>query len=424
MSRHPDNSTPGPPAATVTGVVASRSREGRGTEGDLRADEHALMWLLDLVSPMLPDPHGRVRHYGVLPRPEAPRYLIPLDSAKASAAFLVRPGNVRSLTQRALRQLLRPALRFGVVPLFRRKVDVPDGLPGTPSLIQWLEEELGLDDLLMSVAIGPPRPNRKPILQVMTSAGRTVCFGKIAVDEHTARLVRNESAFLTDHKPEGFVVPKLLAHDVWKGNEIALLSVLPLDQHHHAARALELTPAIVLEIARLMPLCESDVLASPWWAAVVERSAGHASVRSARHLRACVEDLRCQLDGVRWTFGAWHGDLTPWNAEWVDGRLHIWDWERTGGPVPLGFDVVHAEFQVAHLRAGLPVSEASEEVITVQGPLLERLGIPRSECRRLVNCYRLELSLRLLDAARYGPIGGLEPLVNQLLSAATGRPAT
>ena len=107
----------------LNGAVGSaRSRADRGTEGDLRADEHALMWLLDLVSPVLPDPLGRVRHYGVLPRPEAPRYLIPLDSAKASAAFLVRPGNVRSMTQRALRLLLRPALRLGIVPLFRRRV--------------------------------------------------------------------------------------------------------------------------------------------------------------------------------------------------------------------------------------------------------------------------------------------------------------
>ena len=237
MTRHPDDlsGSSAPIIATVDAIEGPRSREDRGTEGDLRADEHALMWLLDLVSPMLPDPHGRTRHYGVLPRPEAPRYLVPLDSAKASAAFLVRPGNVRTLSQRALRLLLRPALGLGVVPLFRRKVEVPDGLPGTPSLIQWLEEELGQTNLLMSIAIGPPRPNRKPILQVMTADGRTICFGKIAVDEHTARLVRNESEFLADHKPEGFVVPKLIAHDMWKGNEIALISVLPLDQHHHAA---------------------------------------------------------------------------------------------------------------------------------------------------------------------------------------------
>ena len=176
------------------------------------------MWLLDLVSPVLPDPDGRVRHYGVLPRPEAPRYLVPLDAPpdqrRVSGAARQRR---KPSAQRLMRLLLRPALRLGMVPFFRRRVSVPDGRPGTPSLIQWLEEELGQPNLVMSIAIGPPRPNRKPILQVMTADGRTICFAKVAVDEHTARLLRNESEFLADHRPEGFVVPKLLAHDMWKG---------------------------------------------------------------------------------------------------------------------------------------------------------------------------------------------------------------
>ena len=171
-----------------------------------------------------------------------------------------------------------------------------------------------------------------------------------------------------------------------------------------------------------MPLSESDVLSSPWWDAVCERSASHAKVAAAEQLEACVKNVARQLTNVRFRFGAWHGDLTPWNAEWVDGRLHIWDWERTGGPVPLGFDAVHAEFQVAHLRAGLPPAAAADRVLSAQGPLLELLGIPRADQRLLVNCYQLELSLRLLDAARYGPIGGLGPLVNELLSASTSAP--
>lgn len=403
---------------TPTTVAAARDGESRGTEGDLRADEHALMWLLDLVSPVLPDPHGRVRHYGVLPRPEAPRYLVPLDSPRASAAFLVRPGNVRALGQRALRLALRPALRLGVVPLFRRKVVIPDGLPGTPSLIQWLEHMLGRTDLVMSVAIGPPRPNRKPILQVMTPEGQTVCYGKIAVDEHTARLVRNESAFLADYKPEGFVVPELMSLDSWKGHEIALLSVLPLDDRHHCAPALDLTADIVVEIARLMPMHTEAVLTSPWWTAIRSRTSDQGGVRAAR-LEACADRLERRLEAVDWTFGAWHGDLTPWNAEWVHGRLHIWDWERTGGPVPVGFDPVHAEFQVAHLRAGLAASEAAQQVVHGQARLLEQLGIPRRQHRLLVDCYQLELCLRLLDAARYGPIGGLGPLTDDLIAAAS-----
>jgi hypothetical protein len=404
------------PAVRTAGPPGRGSTEDRNVAGALRSDEHALMWLLDLVSPVLPQPNGRVRQYGVLPRPEAPRYLIPLDAPRTSATLLVRPGNARVLSQRAMRFVLRVALRLGVVPFFRRRVSVPDGDVDSPSLIQWLERELGRRDLVMAVAIGPPRPNRKPIVQVMTTDGSPVCYGKIAVDEHTSQLVRNESAFLAAHKPGGFVVPALLALDTWKGRDIALLSVLTLDEHHRAAPFLELTPEIILEIARLMPVRECGVLTSPWWASAMERCASQDGTQR-EDLKRYVEKLGDQLVGISWTFGAWHGDLTPWNAKWVSGRLHIWDWERTGGPVPLGFDAVHAEFQVAHLNEGLPVAEAAAQVVTARGPLLERLGIARDQLGLLVGCYRLELSLRLLDAARYGSIGSFGPLVDELLTA-------
>ena len=75
-----------------------------------------------------------------------------------------------------------------------------------------------------------------------------------------------------------------------EGHEIALISVLPLDQHRHAARPLELTPEIILEIAQLMPLYECDVLSSPWWDATRNGRAGHDDVAAAGRLRACVED--------------------------------------------------------------------------------------------------------------------------------------
>lgn len=341
--------------------------------------------------------------------------MVPLDDPK-STAMLVRPGGARSVRRRVLRLALRPALRLRLLPLLRRGVSVPDGQAGSPSLVQWLEAALGEPALTMSVAIGPPRPNRKPILQVLTPDGRTVCYGKIAVDEHTARLVRNESAFLAEHRPTELVVPELLTLGTWKGREIALLSPLPLDAQDRGPRNLELTGDVIMAIARLQSLETSEVLDSPWWDRV-SASAGERAAHRAGRLEACIEDLTRRLDGIEWTFGAWHGDLTPWNAEWVDGRLHVWDWERTGGPVPVGFDAVHAEFQVAHLRSGLRAAEAAERAVAVQGPLLRELGVPAAEHRLLVDCYLLELCLRLVDAAHYGPIGGLGPLADDILTA-------
>src|SRR5205823_2021204 len=41
------------------------------------------------------------------------------------------------------------------------------------------------------------------------------------------------------------------------------------------------------------------------------------------------------------TFGAWHGDWSPWNMASTTGGLLVWDWERFGSGVPRGFDALH-----------------------------------------------------------------------------------
>ena len=48
----------------------------------------------------------------------------------------------------------------------------------------------------MAVALGRPRVNRKPVLQLIDGDGTTVGFGKVGVDDHTDELVRREGRFL------------------------------------------------------------------------------------------------------------------------------------------------------------------------------------------------------------------------------------
>lgn len=381
------------------------------TPTDLRADETAMTVLTDLLAPAANGRAGAAsatEGYAVLPSAAHPRYLVPLRSARAAAGIRFRPSSGRADT--LARLVLRPALRTGVARLLPNRLVVETGDPSHPSLLGWIGAQLGRDDLSMAVAIGNPRPNRKPVLQVIDPVGGTVCFGKVGLTEHTCRLIRNETAFLARQGSTArVVVADLLASGDWKGREIALLS----DLAPRIGTRLALTPEVVLEIARMQPTERHPVADSPWWAGVRRQ----VETSGDDDLARCLDAVEPRLADRAWTFGAWHGDMAPWNAAWDGDRLVTWDWERTSGPVPVGFDAVHAAFQVAHLDDGQPVPAAAAGVVGSEAALLEAVGIAAADHRALVGAYLLELRLRLADDARFGPLGRQQRLADALSGA-------
>jgi hypothetical protein len=95
------------------------------------------------------------------------------------------------------------------------------------------------------------------------------------------------------------------------------------------------------------------------------------------------------------SFGTWHGDWAPWNMEWVDGHLFVWDWERCHDGVPFGLDVVHFWFQTALRRSNAADSLAHS--LRSTGSCLERVGVDRGLTHVLHRIYLVELLLRLAE---------------------------
>lgn len=390
------------PLLVAYGYVPARRHRLQGSEpaeaaaarGVLRTDQGALQQLLRVLSPL----HGTVgpdaQHYAVLPSGTKPRYLLPADAPEL-AAPAIRAGGSERRADRFLRRAIGPALRCKVPKLLGREVVVPGGSAEDPSLLRWLEERLSIDGLRMAIAIGPPRPNRKPVMQLFDGGGRTIGFAKVAVDTLTERLVRTEATFLAGNRLRRIVVPTPILQDDWRGHALVVYEPLPLDPSGFEAR-LRLTVPELVEISEVIPTEVQKVTGSAWWQRVnrdlreVDDALAPPLTRFARHLEE-------RLGGVRWTFGAWHGDLTPWNAQWRHGQLYVWDWERVSGPVPVGFDPVHAGYQVAHLREGAGSSQAAAQACSDYGEVLTGLGVPAKEHRLLADCYRLELALRIID---------------------------
>ncbi len=387
--------------------------------GSFRVDEGVLDALIELVSPRMPAENpGQVEDYVVVPGGARPRYVLPAAIRHAATSALDRPGAARTAQARLLHLALPALARLGPSTPHGWRLRVPSGSVDSPSLSRGIARELGLPRVHMAVAIGPPRPNRKPLLQVFDESGETVCFGKLGVDELTSRLVRHEAAYLADHRFDSIVAPSLLSLADWKGLPLALYRPLPLRSGRRrdqlAASATE-----ICSIAGGEATDEADALGSPWWCRISKELAALGDVAPVERALARVAS---RLEGVRWRFGSWHGDFTPWNAQRIGDTLYVWDWERADAPVPLGFDPVHSWFQVATLREAQGPAAAANRSATMNPGLLHQLGARPGSHRALVDCYMLELCLRLVDAAGPPCEGGIPDTVHVMLEVIASRP--
>jgi hypothetical protein len=367
----------------------------------LRSDDTALVAVAALLGPAAPaeGADDRVaRTYAVLPRRTRPRYLVPVGGRHARAAH-IRPGS--GATQAAVRLALRGALRAGGGRLLRERLVVDDGTPDRPGLRRHLAALLDRDDIDLAVALGAPRPNRKPVVQAIGADGSTVAWVKVGVDAHTDALVAHETEALAAvaGRDPGLVTPPVLASGTWQGHPLLALGHIEMRE---SADALTLTPAAVRAIAG--PAVDAEVVGSAWWRALADGPDDDGAVA------ALLDALAPDVAGRRWPFARWHGDLAPWNATWQGDRLLAWDWERSHAPVPLGLDLVHNRVQTAAIRDGVPVAEALRAAATAEAETFVALGYAADDAPLLARAYAVTLRARYAADARHGPLGPGAPL--------------
>ncbi len=362
----------------------------------LRSDHTALAAVADLLGS---SSDGDVqRSYAVLPRPDRPRYVVPVDGRHARGAH-IRPGT--GAAQTAARVALRGALRLGAGRALPGRLVVADGDAGAPGLRRHLAALLDRDDVDLAIALGAPRPNRKPVIQVIGADGATVAWVKLGVDDHTDALVAHETDALRAVAPADgpLRTPPVRAAATWRGHPLLALGHVEMDE---SAASLRLTAAVVRAIAG--PSTETEVPASRWWTGLT------AAPDPDGRVAAVLAALAPRVADRRWRFGRWHGDLAPWNATWANGVLIAWDWERSTTPVPLGLDLFHNRVQVATLRHGTPIVEALALAARAEAPTLRELGYGPDDPPLLAAAYAATLRARFAADALHGPLGPGAPL--------------
>ncbi|GLW97577.1 hypothetical protein [Microtetraspora sp. NBRC 16547] len=289
------------------------------------------------------------------------RYLHEVIGLLYPPSATTRPRTV--LPHRLVPRRLVPRTRWHSVLGRGGRLLVPDG----PDTIEtYLSEVFGRHVRTVLHVRPARRANRKPILSAHGTDG-LLGFVKIGDSARARELVRHESAtlrMLADRTLKTISVPVVLHHGLWHDLDVLVVSPLPTTS---AAVPSGLLTAAVAEIASL---------------------------------GAC----------------AWHGDFAPWNiAPGADGRLLVWDWERFGTGVPLGFDALHHFLHRVLKRMG-PVS-ATRACLAQAVPLLAPFGLSAAEARRTAAQYLITLADRH-DRDGHEPLGPastwLNPLVDHL----------
>ncbi|WP_329086068.1 MULTISPECIES: hypothetical protein [unclassified Streptosporangium] len=305
------------------------------------------------------------------------------------------------------------------------RVTVPSGRDGIES---HLSEVFGTP-VRVTLRVRPARrANRKPILEARAADG-PIAFVKIGDTDLTRELVAHEArtlSLLAAVPLKTVVPPAVLHHGSWRGLSVLALTPLPVRRGRIPGDVL--TDAIA-EIARIpgdhlpdrAPLGDpakgnpargnpapGDPL--PGDPARVGQAPGNLAPAGQAPGDACTGQFPEDASASRGPEEppgdrgfSWHGDLTPWNiSRGPDGRLLVWDWERFGTGVPLGFDAVHHFFQRA-LRRDDPAI-AARACVAGALRILAPFGLSAAESRLTALRYLIALADRHA-ADGHAPLG-------------------
>lgn len=351
------------------------------------------------------DGTGRQRDYLCRPSVARPELLIPLRPRRAAAASLQRFHDDRSV---AGRLAVIASQGVAAVGLLER---VPgDRVSVTPfALVEDLARRLGEPELIPAISLGPPRRNRKPVIQLLRPDGSTVGFAKIGWSEFTRELIGNEGRWLRavdGRLPPSLAAPAVLVDDEVAGNHVVVSASLPTPVHAH--RRHPFAPDVLRSLARVADPAREPIGQLRWWDEVSSPALAEAVDLDAIRDR--------DADHIIDT-GMWHGDLTPWNTATVGGRTVVWDWEFAGGHRPVGFEALHIAFESVR-RASVGNEAAAVESVLETGDATLAPYVQAESRRAVIDLYLVELLHRELRLAGQGwNPGHLGPLDQELLAA-------
>ncbi|MEJ5888065.1 phosphotransferase [Pseudokineococcus marinus] len=265
---------------------------------------------------------------------------------------------------------------------------------------------------MLTMRLGPPRANWKPVAQVTDRAGRVLAFVKIGHDELTSTLVRHESdaLHLLAERPLADVrVPEV--RGTVQQDDLVALVLSPLEAPEPPAGDAA-TRRVLLDVVSAIAAPDRRAR-QPWGASAFAGGLARRLAAAGARALPAAQLLRRLMDergGEELTFAPWHGDLNPGNVRLAArGPSVVWDWERYSEGVPLGLDLLHHDLTSA-MDVQPPVAAAASLASRSRAGL-ESLGLTSSDVLLVTALHLLELVTRYLEDRQDqagSPLGRIE----------------
>jgi hypothetical protein len=367
-----------PPAELVLGrAAAGEVPAGGGSAEDLR--------------------HRAGTDFILIPGLRRPPLLVPADHRVAAAAVRHYSGQ-RSPAARMATKLFSACLNSGLGgAMFRHRLTMR--VPPEADTVETYLAGVLSRDIRVSMYLGPPRANRKPVLHILSPAGEPVAFAKIGVNPLTRQLVRAEHGALTHLKQAdlpGVTVPEVLHYGCWQDLQILVVNALPAWQRRQPLSAAQLASTMAT-VAQVDGVHTSPLLGSEYLARLRSRLSSAGQSPDQATLLWLIDELSTRAGGVTLGYGAWHGDWTPWNMASTTGGLLVWDWERYTPGVPLGFDALHYRLQTEVGPGHRDPTAAAAACVQDAPALLAPFGVTAAPAQVAVLLYLADLATRYLS---------------------------
>jgi Phosphotransferase enzyme family len=281
------------------------------------------------------EPEGQGRYYTAYPNLRGVRWLLPTDRPvlrRAGIRGLYQPASPRGLV---LKRLVDGGVLRG------EKVWLEEG--ALAALEAAVAEALGEVEVRLAFYVGVPSPQQKVTAQVLSPAGKTLAYAKIATSSLARAAI--EAEWRTLVRLSGSLrgrVPEVLDWFSWQDSRVLLTTSGP---ERAGPRRLSGAHSSFCEGLFLSSAEELVFGGSPMWTRMVETlprlNAEDLPGTLAALYEGALRRLGEELGPVSLPLSLAHRDFAPWNTRLGPEGLFVFDWERARQGVTPLYDMFH-----------------------------------------------------------------------------------
>lgn len=334
--------------------------------------------------------------YGVLPSLDSPRLLVPLSPSRAT--FNAIRNYKASATGASLIKIKILALagKIGLAKTFASRITISNRYNGIDIHCSLLFSY----PISLALYVGPSRAVQKPVLQILSPDGNTVAFAKIAVNDLTEKLIRNEVrsiGIVESAHLSSLVAPRIIDSRRWNERSTIVQEAISPGKSMH--QLMKILPSATRQLSEVAGSEQTEWRASPYRRNLLERLQTLSSMALRSQLVELVGIFDQKMNRRLVSFGSWHGDWSPWNMTTTkDGHQVVaWDWEHFDTGVPIGFDAIHFDISRLVVISGYSPAEAFNRIFQDEHVSLTAATIPKDKITATIYLYILEIVTRYLE---------------------------